>query len=81
MNKLPTGVTPPPARWCERLSQYYEQKAESHNRKSQRAVCQMVRDMGDIGFIIDTLESDKIRTLYERRWFPESLYLLARWII
>jgi len=40
-------------------------------------VCHMVNDMGDMDFIIDTLESDKIRRLYEKRWYPESLYLLA----
>ena len=31
----------------------------------------------DIAFIIDTLESQDIRTYYERKWYPESLYLLA----
>ena len=40
-------------------------------------VCHMVHDMGDINFIIDTLESDKIRKLYQKHWYPESLYLLA----
>lgn len=40
-------------------------------------ICHMVKDMGDIDFIIDTLESDKVRKLYQKRWYPESLYLLA----
>jgi len=40
-------------------------------------VCHRVKNMGDIEFIIDTLESDKIRKLYKKRWYPESLYLLA----
>ena len=40
-------------------------------------ICHMVKDMGDIDFIIDTLESDKIRKLFQKRWYPESLYLLA----
>lgn len=40
-------------------------------------VCHMVHYMGDMEFIIDTLESDKIRKLYQKRWYPESLYLLA----
>jgi len=40
-------------------------------------VCHLVKDMGDINFIIDTLETDKIRKLYQRKWYPESLYLLA----
>lgn len=41
------------------------------------SICHMVKDMGDIDFIIDTLESDKIRKLFQKRWYPESLYLLA----
>lgn len=40
-------------------------------------VCHMVHDMGDMDFIIETLESDKIRKLYQKQWYPESLYLLA----
>jgi transcriptional regulator with XRE-family HTH domain len=40
-------------------------------------VCHMVHDMGDMDFIIDTLETDKIRKLYQKRWYPEALYLLA----
>ena len=33
--------------------------------------------MGDIAFVIDTLESNRIRIYFERKWYPESLYLLA----
>jgi DNA-binding Xre family transcriptional regulator len=40
-------------------------------------VCHQVHDMGDMDFIINTLESDIIRKLYQKRWYPESLYLLA----
>jgi len=40
-------------------------------------ICHMVKDMGDIDFIIDTLENDKIRKLFDKKWYPESLYLLA----
>lgn len=40
-------------------------------------VCHMVHDRGDMDFIIDTLESDRVRQLYEKRWYPESLYILA----
>ncbi len=39
--------------------------------------CHHVKDMGDINFIIETLEADEIRILYERRWYIEALYLLA----
>ena len=39
--------------------------------------CHRVKDMGDIDFIIDALEKDTIRNLYEKMWYPESLYLLG----
>lgn len=39
--------------------------------------CHRVKDMGDIDFIINTLESDQIRVLFEKRWYPEAFYLLA----
>lgn len=40
-------------------------------------VCHRVKDVGDIEFIIEVLESNIIRKYYERKWFAESLYLLA----
>lgn len=39
--------------------------------------CHHVKDMGDLDFIIETLEADEIRKLYERNWHREALYLLA----
>ncbi len=39
--------------------------------------CHHVKDMGDIEFIIDTLENDTIRNLYKKMWYPESMYLLG----
>ena len=40
-------------------------------------ICHMVKDMGDIPFIIQLLETNQIRKLYEKKWYPEALYLLA----
>lgn len=40
-------------------------------------ICHRVKDMGDMDFVINTLESGEIRKLYQKRWYPESLYLLA----
>lgn len=40
-------------------------------------VCHHVKDVGDIEFIIEVLESNIIRKYYEKKWFAESLYLLA----
>ena len=33
--------------------------------------------MGDLDFMIHVLESDEIRKLYNKHWYPEALYLLA----
>ena len=40
-------------------------------------ICHMVKDMGDFDFLIQTLESNEIRKLYDKQWHLESLYLLA----
>lgn len=40
-------------------------------------ICHYVKDVGDIDFIIDILERDTIRNLYEKMWYPEALYLLG----
>lgn len=39
--------------------------------------CHRVKDMGDVDFMIRVLVSDEIRTLYDRKWYPEAFYLLA----
>ena len=41
------------------------------------AVCHQVKDMGDMPFIIKTLESNEIRELYQKKWYAECFYLLA----
>ena len=40
-------------------------------------VCHLVKDKGDIDFLIDMLTTDEVRTLYDRKWYAESFYLLA----
>ncbi len=40
-------------------------------------VCHRLKNLGDIDFLIETLENDDIRIYYERKWYPECLYLLA----
>ena len=40
-------------------------------------ICHRVKGMGDIPFVIDLLQSNQIRILYEKKWYPEALYLLA----
>lgn len=41
------------------------------------SVCHRVKEMGDVNFIIETLEQDDIREYYQRGWHRECLYLLA----
>ena len=38
-------------------------------------ICHRVKDVGDIPFVIDLLQSNQIRKLYEKKWYPEALYL------
>ena len=40
-------------------------------------VCHMVKNMGDLDFIIDTLENDRVRYYFDKKWYLESLYMLA----
>lgn len=40
-------------------------------------ICHLVKDKGDIDFIIDTLKEKQIRAYWERQWYRESFYLLA----
>lgn len=40
-------------------------------------VCHRVKELGDLDFIIETLESNIIRKYFDIEWYPESLYLLA----
>lgn len=40
-------------------------------------LCHLVKDKGDIEFIIETLENNQIRSLFEKKWYPECMYTLA----
>ena len=40
-------------------------------------VCHRLKALGDVDFIIATLESNYIRRYFQMEWYPESLYLLA----
>ena len=59
----------------ELLADDMAERAEFELFKSE--VCHRVKTLGDIDFIVDTLETKAIRTYYDRKWYPESLYLLA----
>lgn len=59
----------------ELLSPYFEKRCSFELYKSN--VCHQLKELGDLDFIIDTLEKNKIREYYNRKWYPESFYLLA----
>jgi len=40
-------------------------------------VCHMVKELGDLDFLTHTIQSNDIRRYFDKRWYPESLYLLA----
>lgn len=40
-------------------------------------VCHRLKELGDIDFLIETLENNDIRVYYQKNWYPESFYLLA----
>lgn len=40
-------------------------------------VCHMVKDKGDLDFIIELLQADDIRTYWNQKQYFEALYLLA----
>lgn len=57
------------------LAPCFVKRSSFENFKS--SICHRLKELGDIDFIIDTLESRDIRMYFERKWYPESLYLLA----
>lgn len=40
-------------------------------------ICHLLKDKGDIEFIKDNLSKDEVKTLFDRKWYAESFYLLA----
>ena len=59
----------------ELLASSLEYRCSFDNFKSN--VCHKLKAQGDIDFLIDVLERDDILKYYNRKWYPESLYLLA----
>lgn len=53
----------------------FEKRCDFELYKSN--VCHRVKELGEIDFIIETLERNDIRQYYTRKWYRESLYLLA----
>jgi len=57
------------------LAEHMERRADFELFKS--AICHMVKNMGDLDFIVHILESNEIRKYFKMKWYPESFYLLA----
>lgn len=56
-------------------------KTESDERPTfelfRSHICHKIKDLGETQFLILVLSEDKIRDYYNKKWFPETLYLLA----
>lgn len=39
--------------------------------------CHRLKELGDIDFVIELLQQDEISNYYKKKWYPETLYLLA----
>lgn len=59
----------------ELVEGYAVQRIEFELFKSN--VCHKLKKLGDTEFIIRTLESNEIRMFYQKKWYPECLYMLA----
>lgn len=57
----------------EAQAQYHRTSFEVYKSN----VCHLVKDKGDIDFVLDVLTNDEVRKLYDRKWYAESFYLLA----
>lgn len=53
----------------------FENRPEFELFKSN--VCHKLKELGDVDFLINTLQDNKIETYYEKKWYPECFYLLA----
>lgn len=49
----------------------------NHFEIFKSSICHLVKDKGDMDFIIDVLRENEIRKYWDRKWYPESFYLLA----
>lgn len=55
--------------------QYPEKRASFETFKSN--VCHMAKTHGDFNFIKEILCSEDVRTMMDKKWYPEGLYLVG----
>lgn len=53
----------------------FEKRSDFEIFKSN--TCHRLKELGDIDFVIEILEQDDVRKYYKKKWYAESLYLLA----
>ena len=59
----------------ELLEPYYVDRPDFDLFKSD--ICHKLKEMGDVDFIIHILDSNIIFEYYDKKWYPEALYVLA----
>ena len=63
------------------MDELYTQLRTSETRTTfetfKSNLCHMVKEKGDLDFIIDTLQADDVGTYWNRNWYPEAYYTLA----
>ena len=60
----------------ELIKPYYEdERSDFELFKSN--TCHRLKELGDVDFIVDMLESDIIASYYQKKWYKEAFYLLA----
>lgn len=57
------------------IEPYLEKRSDFELFKS--SICHRLKELGDVEFLVELLEEDSIRKYYKKKWYPESLYLLA----
>lgn len=54
-----------------------DQKYRSSFETFKSNICHLVKEQGDLDFIIMILQSKDIRRYWDQKWYPEAFYLLA----
>ena len=57
------------------IEPYMEERLDFELFKSN--TCHRLKELGDIEFIIELLETNTIEKYHRKKWYPECLYLLA----
>ena len=59
----------------ELIEPYLQKRGSFETFKSN--VCHRLKELGDVEFVIEVLEKKYIEEYYEKKWYRESLYMLA----